>query len=137
VQPDIFVETLQPADRLVLCSDGLTRHVTDPEIASAMAQDPSRAADALVALARSRGGEDNITVIVYAAKRPAVSRALAGTLLLALLILVAIAGAIGALLATSIPTAAPSASPSASASASPSPTETPSPSAAPTPSASP
>ena len=137
VQPDIFVETLQPADRLVLCSDGLTRHVTDPEIASAMAQDPSRAADALVALARSRGGEDNITVIVYAAKRPAVSRALAGTLILALLILVAIAGAIGALLATPIPTAAPTASATASASASPSPTETPSPSVAPPPSGSP
>ena len=143
VQPDIFVETLQPADRLVLCSDGLTRHVTDPEIASAMAQDPSRAADALIALARSRGGEDNITVIVYAAKRPAVSRALAGTLILALLILVAIAGAMGALLATPIPTAAPSASPTApasataSASVSPSPTETPSPSVTAAPSASP
>ncbi|MEA2661799.1 MAG: family protein phosphatase [Chloroflexota bacterium] len=142
VQPDIFVETLQPADRLVLCSDGLTRHVSDPEIASAMAQDPSRAADALVALARSRGGEDNITVIVYAQKRPAVSRALAGTLILALLILVAIAGAMGALLATqvpTVPTAVPPASPSASATVSPTavPTESPSPSVTPAPTASP
>ncbi|HEV2010931.1 MAG TPA: protein phosphatase 2C domain-containing protein [Candidatus Limnocylindria bacterium] len=137
VQPDIFVETLQAADRLVLCSDGLTRHVTDPEIASAMTQDASRAADALVALARSRGGEDNITVIVYAAKRPAISRALAGTLILAVLILVAIAGAMGALLATPIPTAAPPVSPSPSASASPTEAPSPSPSVAPTPSASP
>ncbi len=29
VQPDVFVETLRPGDRLLLCSDGLTRHVPD------------------------------------------------------------------------------------------------------------
>jgi len=102
VQPDIFVETLQPGDRLVLCSDGLTRHVTDAEIAAAMAETPARAADALVALARARGGLDNITVIVYAARRPAIPRAIAGLLILALLILVGIAGALGALLSTPI-----------------------------------
>jgi serine/threonine protein phosphatase PrpC len=141
VQPDIFVETLLPGDRLVLCSDGLTRHVTDAEIASAMASDPARAADALVALAKARGGEDNITVIVYAARKPAVSRALAGTLILALLILVAIAGTLGALLATPVlaPQPSASASPSASESPSQSPLESasPSPSVGPTPSASP
>jgi protein phosphatase len=139
VQPDIFVETLQPADRLVLCSDGLTRHVTDPEIATAAADRPDRAADALVKLARARGGEDNITVIVFAARRPGIPRALAGTLILALLILLAIAGALGALLATPVPAPAASASPTASASASPteSPSPSPSPSVAPSPSASP
>lgn len=133
VQPDIFVETLQPADRLVLCSDGLTRHVADEEIAAAMRQQPARAADALVALARSRGGEDNVTVIVYAALRPAISRAVAGTLILALLILVAVAGAMAALLATPLPTPA-AASPSPSAAVSPSPVESPSASVAPSPS---
>jgi protein phosphatase len=134
VQPDIFVETLQVADRLVLCSDGLTRHVTDEEIASAMARGPGDAADQLVALARSRGGLDNITVIVYAARQPAVSRALAGTLILALLILIAIVGAVGTLLTT--PVRAPAASPAAptvTASAGPSP----SPGVAPSSSASP
>jgi protein phosphatase len=135
VQPDIFVETLQPADRLVLCSDGLTRHVSDDEIAAAMADRTDRAADALVALAKARGGEDNITVIVFAARRPAVSRALAGTLILALLILLAIAGALGVLLTTPVP--APSVAPSASAAPSESPIPSPSPSVAPTPSASP
>ena len=115
VQPDIFVETLQPGDRIVLCSDGLTRHVTDLEIAAAMDAPPVRAADALVALARSRGGEDNITVIVYAARRPAISRAFAGTVILALLILVAIAGAMGALLSTPLPSEpSPSVAPSTS-----------------------
>jgi protein phosphatase len=131
VQPDIFVETLEPLDRLVLCSDGLTRHVSDDEIASAMAEDPGRAADALVALARARGGEDNITVIVCAARPRTVSRALAGTLILALVILVAIVGALGALLATPVPAPAASAAPSAI------PPESQSPNAAPTPSASP
>jgi protein phosphatase len=140
VQPDIFVETLQPGDRLVLCSDGLTRHVEDDEIAAAMRDAPGRAADALVALAKARGGLDNVTVVVYAARRPAVSRALAGTLILALLILVGIAGAMGALLATPVPVPpAASASPSESPSPSPTPSPTPtdSPSVAPTPSASP
>lgn len=139
VQPDIFVETLQPADRLVLCSDGLTRHVTDPEIASAAADRPDRAADALVKLARARGGEDNITVIVFAARRPAIPRALVGTLILALLILVGVAGALGALLATPVlaPTLSPSPGASASASPSESPSPSPSPSVAPTASASP
>ena len=136
VQPDIFVETLQPGDRLVLCSDGLTRHVTDGEIAAAMRDDPARAADALVALARSRGGEDNVTVIVYAARRPAISRALAGTLILAVLILVGVAGAMGALLTTPVP--APAAgSPSPSPAVSASPTETASPNVAPSPTGAP
>ena len=142
VQPDIFVETLQPGDRLVLCSDGLTRHVADEEIASAMADSPARAADALIALAKARGGEDNITVIVYAARRPAVSRALAGTLILALLILIAIAGAMGALLTTPVPSPVPASAsaaptPSASPSETVSPSPSPSPSVPPTPSASP
>jgi len=121
VQPDIFVETLQAGDRLVLCSDGLTRHVTDAEICTAAADPPAKAADALIALARSRGGEDNVTVVVYAAGKPAVSRALVGTLILALLILIAIAGALGALVTTPLPPAATSPSPSAG----PTPTATP------------
>jgi len=114
VQPDIFVEIVQPADRLVLCSDGLTRHVTDDEIASAVAGAPGPATDALVALARSRGGEDNITVIVYLAPRPAVSRALAGALILALLILIAVAGTMLAAPASPAENPSPSPTPSAS-----------------------
>lgn len=136
VQPDIFVETLQPADRVVLCSDGLTRHVTDDEIAAAMSDEPGRAADGLVALARDRGGEDNVTVVVYAPRRPAVSRALAGTLILALLLLIAVAGALGALVATPLPTA-PVASPAPTATASPPASESVAPSVAPSVSPSP
>ena len=127
VQPDIFVETLEPGDRLVLCSDGLTRHVTDAEIGSAVSGSSAKAADRLVALAKSRGGEDNVTVVVYAAGRP-VPRALLGTLILALLLLVAVAGTLAVLLTTPVPAVAPaaSASPSAAATAAPSPSPTPS-----------
>ncbi|MDE3194179.1 MAG: serine/threonine-protein phosphatase, partial [Chloroflexota bacterium] len=67
VAPDVFVEVLRGRDRLVLCSDGLTRHVAPDEIARASARaTPDRAARDLVDLAISRGGEDNVTVVVYA-----------------------------------------------------------------------
>lgn len=66
VQPDVFVETWRSGDRLVLCSDGLTRHVPDEELASiASRNDPAVAAGGLVDLANERGGEDNITVLVH------------------------------------------------------------------------
>ena len=67
VAPDVFVEVLRGRDRLVLCSDGLTRHVAAAEIAQAVARStPERAARDLVDLAIARGGEDNVTVVVYA-----------------------------------------------------------------------
>jgi serine/threonine protein phosphatase PrpC len=70
VQPDVFVEDLGPTDRLVLCSDGLTRHVKPEEIAATLAAHPvDRAADALVELANVRGGEDNVTVVIHDARR--------------------------------------------------------------------
>lgn len=132
VQPDIFVETLEPNDRIILCSDGLTRHVADAEIGAAVAGASAKAVDALIALARSRGGEDNVTVVVYAAGRP-VPRALIGTLILALLLVVGIAGTIGVLLTTPIPPPPPSASPTPSATGdrSPSPTASPAPTTTP------
>lgn len=76
VQPDVFIEDLRVGDRLVLCSDGLTRHVEPTEIAGRVATgDLALAADALIALANSRGGEDNVTVILYAARgRRGISR---------------------------------------------------------------
>jgi len=69
-QPEIEVDTdehaLFPRDVLLLCSDGLTRVVTDPEIAGVLQAepDPVRGAEELVALANERGGPDNITIVV-------------------------------------------------------------------------
>jgi protein phosphatase len=53
-------------DRILLCSDGLTRMLSDEKVAKVMAaeRDSQRAADRLVELANEAGGEDNITVIV-------------------------------------------------------------------------
>jgi len=68
--PDIEVDTdehiLFARDILMLCCDGLTRMVTEPEIAGTLQAetDPTRAAEKLIALANERGGVDNVTVIV-------------------------------------------------------------------------
>jgi serine/threonine protein phosphatase PrpC len=68
--PDIEVDTdehlLFARDILMLCCDGLTRMVTEPEIAGTLQAetDPTRAAEKLIALANERGGVDNITVVV-------------------------------------------------------------------------
>ncbi len=92
IQPDVFVESLRSGDRLVLCSDGLTRHVADDEIAARAVQgDPARAANDLVELANERGGEDNVTVVIYRARRSSSVRAIATVLVL--LVLVAITAA--------------------------------------------
>ena len=56
---------LKPGDRFVLCSDGLTGHLSDADIASIVARyDPQEACDRLVALTLERGARDNVTVIV-------------------------------------------------------------------------
>jgi PPM family protein phosphatase len=68
--PEIEVDTDEHAlfarDILLLCCDGLTRMVTDPEIAGTLQAevDPTKAAERLIQLANERGGVDNITVIV-------------------------------------------------------------------------
>jgi len=66
IEVDAEEHTLFPRDVLLLCSDGLTRMVTEPEIAGTLQAetDPGRAAKKLVALANERGGPDNITVVI-------------------------------------------------------------------------
>ncbi len=62
---DLYEIVLEPGDLLVLCSDGLTRHIEDGEIGVIAGDEaPDVAADMLVRLARERGGEDNITVAI-------------------------------------------------------------------------
>jgi protein phosphatase len=62
---DIDHGVLEHGDVFVICSDGLTAHVSDGEILDAVARaEPQAACDALVALALDRGGTDNVTVVV-------------------------------------------------------------------------
>ena len=75
-QPDVQVDlTLKPIQledgmRLVLCSDGLSNVVEEEDIVDLVStHEPTAACEALVALARARGGPDNITVLVGSVKR--------------------------------------------------------------------
>ena len=73
-QPEVEVDVEQvglfPGDVLLLCSDGLTRMVTEPEIAGTLQAEPNpeRAAAKLVEHANEGGGIDNVTVIVVSIK---------------------------------------------------------------------
>jgi PAS domain S-box-containing protein len=64
VQMDLFEVVLQAGDRLVLCSDGLIRYLSDEEILRHAVGSPTQATRLMVDLANARGGEDNITVAV-------------------------------------------------------------------------
>ena len=64
VEPDLAELTPQVGDAVVLCSDGLTTHVEDVEIAAVATKerDVEAVCARLVDLANARGGEDNVTV---------------------------------------------------------------------------
>jgi serine/threonine protein phosphatase PrpC len=66
VEVDTDEQVLLVGDFLLLCSDGLTRMVTDPEIASTLLTSGSaqESAERLVDLANDNGGVDNVSVIV-------------------------------------------------------------------------
>ena len=61
-------------DVMLLCTDGLTKHVTDGEIETELVQIRSaeESCRRLVGLALERGGTDNVTVVIARLKsRPA------------------------------------------------------------------
>ncbi|MBA4029504.1 MAG: serine/threonine-protein phosphatase [Planctomyces sp.] len=57
---------LQPGDRIVLCSDGATGGVSDPQLQALLAggNDPEKIAEEIVKAAEAGGSKDNITVVV-------------------------------------------------------------------------
>ncbi|HUQ88762.1 MAG TPA: Stp1/IreP family PP2C-type Ser/Thr phosphatase [Vicinamibacterales bacterium] len=69
--PEIDVElsetTVAIGDRMLLCTDGLTRTVSDDGLAEALDRfrgDPQGACDHLIEMANTNGGPDNVTVLV-------------------------------------------------------------------------
>ncbi len=66
IDVDLYYKRLRVGDRLVLCSDGLTRHVKPREIAlmTLGSPDPDTVSQKLIDLANERGGEDNVSVII-------------------------------------------------------------------------
>jgi protein phosphatase len=66
VRVDLTHQDVRKGDTIVLCSDGLSGQVKKNEIAAAVAasEDPVQVCSQLIELANSRGGPDNITVIV-------------------------------------------------------------------------
>ncbi len=65
LDPEIAQGVLETDDIFVICSDGLTAHVSDQEIlAFASEHSPQSACDLLVALTVERGAIDNVTVVI-------------------------------------------------------------------------
>jgi len=67
VEPELDVDVdpvlVEPGDTFLLCSDGLWGPVANDELAEVLVrEDPERAVRSLLALAKSRGAPDNVTV---------------------------------------------------------------------------
>jgi serine/threonine protein phosphatase PrpC len=66
LQPQTERVPLEPLDTLLLCSDGLTKHVPDSLISGVLAheQDLEVGCQQLIGLANHGGGSDNVTVVL-------------------------------------------------------------------------
>ena len=71
VAPDYVRLEVVDGDRFVICSDGLTKELTDYGILHFLLQhdDPTEAADDMLEAALENGGRDNVTIIVLNAHR--------------------------------------------------------------------
>lgn len=67
VEPDISVQAVLAGDLILLCTDGLTKMLTDAEILHTLLLERTSAGAACAALVRAanrRGGADNISVVI-------------------------------------------------------------------------
>lgn len=70
VDIDVAVRPVKVGDIYLLCTDGLTNMVEDPEIFSVITHNSLRGAcQQLIDLANERGGDDNVTVLTLAAEK--------------------------------------------------------------------
>jgi protein phosphatase len=67
--PAVSALSVEQGDWLVLCTDGLTKHVSERQIADVLRDAPNAEAGCrqLVDLALAGGGRDNVTVVVASA----------------------------------------------------------------------
>lgn len=68
---DKLTGQLQPCDRILLCTDGLTKAVPEDVIAAVLTDEPDDPARRLVATALARHARDNVTAVVIEARDPA------------------------------------------------------------------
>ncbi len=65
VEVDVFTEPVQQGDILVLCTDGLSRIISDEQIGQVVQQfEPQQSVQRLIELANEQGGPDNVTSVV-------------------------------------------------------------------------
>jgi PPM family protein phosphatase len=64
--PDVLIENIQPGDRILLCTDGLSGAVPDDQVLKCIQEhsDMQKCADALGQLALEMGSRDNVSCIV-------------------------------------------------------------------------
>lgn len=65
-RPELVSGVARPGDRFLICSDGLTEHLTDHDLAAVLGQNigAERVAEHLIGLTLERGAKDNVTVVV-------------------------------------------------------------------------
>ncbi len=68
-EPDLFAAELLPGDRLLLTTDGLMKHVSDPEIHTLVESSDtiSQACELLIRTVKERGAKDNVTCLLLEA----------------------------------------------------------------------
>ncbi len=66
LHPEVWCKKIRPGDRWLLCSDGLTKGLTDEEVQKALLRKapPEQVCYTLVTKAKESDGSDNITVII-------------------------------------------------------------------------
>ncbi len=66
IEVDIFHQTLQKGDTLLLCSDGLWEMVRQQDLLKVLSEQssPQKICETLIDMANANGGEDNITAVV-------------------------------------------------------------------------
>ncbi len=67
LEVDIYTYNIKKNDYILLCTDGLTNELIEDEILDCFnnSTDPKKLCEELIIKANKRGGEDNITVIIF------------------------------------------------------------------------